>query len=127
MSAPTGTRRLARYRDVGAAEVALISEANLERDVGERSARLDEQFLSHRGPLGNDVLMRRVASALLERAVEVSQGQLGDARENFGPEVFGQVLVDMLAHAAQGAGCESAERFGPNGHRLGRWDVACIR
>ena len=72
MSAPTGARRLPRYRDVGPAEMALVSEADFECDVGENAARLCHKHLRHCDPFADDVLVRRVAGALLERAVEVS-------------------------------------------------------
>lgn len=67
---PTGARCLAGDRDVRATEMTLIGEPDVERDLGKSTARPHQQLLRYRNPLANDVMMRRVAGALLERAID---------------------------------------------------------
>src|SRR5215831_18634394 len=110
MPAPIGTRRLARYRDVGPAEVALVGEAGVECDVGESAPRLHHKLLRHRDAFADHVLVRRVASALLERAVEVSERESRAPSESIGGDALGQVLLDVLANASQRAGAEPTAR-----------------
>jgi hypothetical protein len=57
----------------------------------------------------------------------MSRGKPRDAREHVRLKVVAQVVVDVLAHAAQGARRESADRFEPNRHCSRRRGVPRIR
>src|SRR5271169_4726352 len=114
MSASAGARRLAGDRNVRSAEVALVGETDVKRNIRQRVVRFPQKLGRSGDPLPYDVTVRRKTGALLERPVEVPRGECGNAGESFGREVFGQVPVDVLANAAQSAGRESAERWAAN-------------
>src|SRR5262252_3462030 len=117
MPAPAGARRFTGDRRERPTEVTLVGKANVERNIGQGPRRLPEKLGRSRNPFLDDVVVRGDAGALLERPVEVSARQQGNACENFGSEVLGQMLVDVLADAAQGARSEAAKRRAPSGTR----------
>ena len=90
--------------------MALIGEADFERDVGKGPVRFLEQFAGDvDSPLQN-VLMRRLSRALLEGPVEMPWRQSGDGCQIFRSQFCGQVSLDVLAHATQGTRRKAAAR-----------------
>src|SRR5215831_7597901 len=112
MPAATRARRLARDQGVRSGKVTLIGEADLEGDIGECATGLLEQLGCESNAPAQNVLMRRLPGALPEGTAEMPRRQSSDRGENLGPQAGGKIFLDVVAHAAQRAGRETAARQG---------------
>ena len=93
-----------------AGEVRLVGEAGTERDVGERGVRRLEESSRTLEAQRHQMLVRRAAHRLLERAREMCEREPRFAREHVEGELPVRLRVHQLEHASSDDRRESAAR-----------------
>ena len=91
-------------------EVRLIGEAGANGDVGERDVRRLEESPSALEAQHHQMLVRRAAHRLLERAREMCEREPRFAREHVEGELPVRLRVHQLEHASSDDGREAAAR-----------------
>ena len=82
-----------------AIEVALVGEADGERDVGERELRVAEHLLDALEAAAQQIPVRWRSNRLLERAREMVWGKTGHRRQGIQADLFADVRLDEFANA----------------------------
>jgi hypothetical protein len=110
MRSHEGARRDTELPLEQASEVRLIGEAGAQGDVGEGGTRRVEETPGTLEAQRHQMLVRRAAHRLLERAREMCQRESGLAREDVERELSVRLRIHQLEHTSSNDRREAAAR-----------------